>query len=41
VESDETMFQWYHEEGNFFLKYDQSNWFFYVGYYLEVSNSLL
>ena len=26
---------------NFFSEYDQSNWFSYEGYYLEVSSSLL
>ena len=36
-----SILQWHHEEDNFFLKYDRSNWFFYVGYYLEVSSTLL
>ena len=33
--------QWRNDGGNFFLEYDQSNWLFYVRYYLEVSSSLL
>jgi hypothetical protein len=33
--------QWHYEGGNFFSEYDQSNWLFYIGYYLEVSSSLL
>ena len=52
VEHDETYFrnvnilmkavlQWHHEGGNFFSEYERSNWLFYVGYYLEVSSSLL
>ena len=36
-----SVLQWHHEEGNFFSEYDRSNWLFYVGYYLEVSSSLL
>ena len=32
--------QWHHREGNFFLEYDQYNWLFYVGWYLEMSSSL-
>ena len=36
-----SVLQWHHEEGNFFLKYDQSNWLFYVGYSLEVFSSFL
>jgi hypothetical protein len=32
--------QWHHEE-SFFSKYDQPNWLFYIGYYLEVSSSLI
>jgi hypothetical protein len=31
----------YHEEGNLFSEYDQSNWLFYVGYYSLVLSSLL
>jgi hypothetical protein len=27
--------------GNFFSEYDRSNWLFFLGYYLEVSSSLL
>ena len=33
--------QWHQEGGNFFSEYDQSICLFYVGYYLEVSSSLL
>ena len=33
--------QWHNEGGNLFSEYDQSNWLFYVGYYLEVSSSIL
>ena len=36
-----SVLQWYHEGGNLFSEYDQSNWFYYVGYYLEVSSSIL
>ena len=36
-----SVLQWHHEGGNFFSEYERSNWFFYVGYYLEVSSSLL
>ena len=36
-----SILQRHHEEGNFFSEYDQSNWFFYKGYYLEGSLSLL
>jgi hypothetical protein len=36
-----SVLQWHHEGGNFFSEYDQSNLLFYVGYYLEVSSSLL
>ena len=35
-----SVLQWNHE-GNFFLKFDQSNWNFYVEYYLELSSPLL
>ena len=35
-----SLHQWHHEGGNFFWEYDQSNWLFYVGYYLEVSSWL-
>jgi hypothetical protein len=33
--------QWHHEAGNFFSEYNQSTLLFYIGYYLEVSSSLL
>ena len=36
-----SVLQWHHEGGNFFSEYCQSNWRFYIGYYLEVSSSLL
>ena len=32
---------WHHEKGNFFSECDQSNWLFYVAYYLEIFSSLL
>jgi hypothetical protein len=35
-----SVLQWHHG-GNFFSEYDQFNWLFYLGYYLEVSSSLL
>ena len=35
-----SVFQWHHEKGNFFSEYDQSNWLFYVGYYLEMFSSI-
>ena len=36
-----SLFQWHHEESNFFWEYGQFNCLFYVWYYLEVSSSLL
>ena len=35
-----TVLQWHHEGGNFFSQYDQSNWIFYVGYYLRCTKAL-
>ena len=32
---------WHHEGGNLFSEYDRSNLLSFVGYYLEVSSSLL
>jgi hypothetical protein len=31
-----SVLQWHHEGGNIFSEYDQFNWLFYVGYYLEL-----
>ena len=36
-----SVLQWHHEGGDFFSEYNRSNLLFYVGYYLEVSCSLL
>ena len=36
-----SVLQWHHEAGNFLSEYDRSNWLFYLGYYLEVSSSLV
>ena len=36
-----SVLEWHHEEGNVSSEYVQSKWLFYVGYYLEVSSSLL
>ena len=36
-----SVLQWHHDGGNFFSEYDRSDWLFNVGYYLEVSSSLL
>ena len=36
-----SVLQQHHERGNFFSEYDQSIWLFNIGYYLEVSSSLL
>ena len=35
------LIQCHHEGGIFLSEYDQPNWLFYVGYYLEVSSWLL
>ena len=34
------VFQWHHEGDNSFSEYNQTNWLFYVGYYLKVSYSI-
>ena len=36
-----SVLQWHHDGGNLFSEYDQSNWLFYVSYYLDMSSLLL
>ena len=36
-----SVLQWHHEQGNFLSEFDQSNWLFYVGYYLEAFSPIL